>query len=293
MFKTSRQLKNKIRNLAKEKSADVQLLMRSYMMERFLERISLSEYKNNFVLKGGVLVASLVGLEFRSTMDIDTTIKGLNVSLPEIERIIQYVISIPIEDYVVFQITNSDYIMGEAEYLGVRVSLKALFDGTVTPFKVDVSAGDVITLEAIQFSYKLMFEERHIQILSYNIETVLAEKLETIVCRHVVNTRIRDFYDIYIIKKIYGTEISRQILQTALEATTKRRGSTKQLEIAKLTFDEIENSNNMKKLWLSYQSHLRAENEKKTYISLCLYFVVNSAYGFLFCRSGTVILGER
>lgn len=255
MFKTSRQLKDKIRNLAKEKSADAQALMRSYMMERFLERVSLSEYKKNFILKGGALIASLVGLDFRSTMDIDTTVRGLNVTLPDVEHMMQNVITVSLEDGVLFQIKSLEYIMEEAEYPGIRVSLQALFDGTVTPLKVDVSTGDVITPSAIQYSYKLMFEDRYIQILSYNLETVLAEKLETIIRRHVANTRMRDFYDVYILNKLYGQEISTKILETALKATAQRRESVKYLETGKVAIDEIENSDDMKKLWQSYQSH--------------------------------------
>lgn len=145
MIKTSRQLKDKIRNLAKEKSADAQILMRSYMMERFLERISLSEYKKYFVLKGGVLISSQVGFDLRSTMDIDATIQGLNVNLTDVEKMVEKVIAVPLDDNVIFEIKKLQIITEEAEYPGIRASLHALFDGTVTPLKLDVSAGDIIT----------------------------------------------------------------------------------------------------------------------------------------------------
>jgi len=255
MIKTSRQLKDKIRNLAKEKSADAQILMRTYMMERLLERISISEYKKNFILKGGLLIASLVGLDFRSTMDVDTTIKGFDVNLTSVEQMIQNLIDVPLEDGVLFQIKNIDSIMEEAEYPCIRVSMQALFDGTITPLKIDISTGDVITPDAIQYSYKLMFEDRYIQLLSYNLETVLAEKLETIVRRHLTNTRMRDFYDVYILKKLYESEISKPLLQDALDATVQIRGSTELLKHAEPSLKEIENSDDMRKLWLSYQSH--------------------------------------
>ncbi len=254
MIKTSRQLKDKIRNLAKKKSADAQILMRTYMMERLLERISISEYKKNFILKGGVLITSLVGLDFRSTMDVDTTIKGFDVNLTSVEQMIQNLIDIPLEDGVLFQIKNIDSIMNEAEYPGIRVSMQALFDGTITPLKIDISTGDVITPGAIQYSYKLMFEDRYIQLLSYNLETVLAEKLETIVRRHLTNTRMRDFYDVYILKKLYESEISKPLLQDALEATAQIRGSTELLKHAEPSLNEIKNSDGMRKLWFSYQS---------------------------------------
>ena len=255
MIKTSRQLKDKIRKLAKEKSADAQILMRTYMMERLLERISISEYKKNFILKGGLLIASLVGLDFRSTMDVDTTIKGFDVNLTSVEQMIQNLIDVPLEDGVLFQIKNIDSIMEEAEYPCIRVSMQALFDGTITPLKIDISTGDVITPDAIQYSYKLMFEDRYIQLLSYNLETVLAEKLETIMRRHLTNTRMRDFYDVYILKKLYESEISKPLLQDALDATVQIRGSTELLKHAEPSLKKIENSDDMRKLWLSYQSH--------------------------------------
>ncbi|HOE81528.1 MAG TPA: nucleotidyl transferase AbiEii/AbiGii toxin family protein [Myxococcota bacterium] len=254
-MKTSRQLKDKIRNLAKEKSADAQILMRTYMMECLLERISLSEYRNNFILKGGVLITSLVGFGFRSTMDIDTVVDGLDVNLVRMQQVIQNVIAISLEDGVLFQIKNLKTIMDEADYPGIRVSLQAVFDGTVTSLKVDVSTGDTVTPGAIQYSYKLMFEDRYIQILSYNVETVLAEKPETIVRRHFTNTRMRDFYDVYILKKLYESNISKQLLHDALVATSKLRRSTALLELAVPTLNEIENSDDLKRRWLTYQSH--------------------------------------
>lgn len=255
MFKTSRQLKDKIHNLAIAKSADAQTLMRSYMMERFLERISLSKYQGNFVLKGGALIASLVGLDFRSTMDIDTTIKGININLTETEQMVRDVIAVPVADGVLFQVKSLQHIMEESDYPCIRVNLQVLFDGTVTPLKVDISTGDAITPGAVQYSYKLMFEDRFIQVLAYNLETVLAEKLETIVRRHVANTRMRDFYDVYILQKLYRQKISKQILKAAFKATAQRRGSTKYLKNVKLVLDEIESNDDMQKLWLSYQSH--------------------------------------
>ncbi|MDI9520103.1 MAG: nucleotidyl transferase AbiEii/AbiGii toxin family protein [Bacillota bacterium] len=255
MIKTSKQLKDKIRNLAKEKSADAQMLMRTYMMERLLERISLSKYKDNFVLKGGVLIASLVGLDFRSTMDIDTTMKGFDVNLINVEQIMHNLIAVPLEDGVVFQIKNLAYVMEEAEYPGIRVGIQALFDGTITALKIDISTGDAITPTAVYHSYKLMFEDRHIQILSYNLETVLAEKLETIVRRYLTNTRMRDFYDIYILNMLYEFKISKKLLKDALKATAQIRGSTELFQHARPSINEIEDSDDMKKRWLLYQSH--------------------------------------
>ena len=222
MLKTARQLKDLIRNLSREKSADAQLLMRNYMMERFLERISLSEYRDKFILKGGMLVAAMVGLDARSTMDLDATVKGANVNVEEIENLISAIVSVPIDDGVKFQLKSISEIMDEAEYPGIRVSMTTTFDGVVTPLKIDISTGDAITPREVRYSFKLMLEDRSIDIWAYNLETVLAEKLETIITRTTTNTRMRDFYDIYILDQLYGNTLNRQTLYNALLATAKK-----------------------------------------------------------------------
>lgn len=139
MIKTAKQLKDLIRNLSKAKAADAQLLMRNYMMERFLERISLSEYRDKFILKGGMLVAAMVGLDARSTMDLDATIKGATVGVEEVENIMADIVSTPIEDGVVFRVKRISEIMDEAEYPGIRVSMETEFDRVITPLKIDIS----------------------------------------------------------------------------------------------------------------------------------------------------------
>lgn len=175
MIRTSKQLKDLIRNLSKNKAADAQILMRNYMMERFLERISLSDYKDKFILKGGMLVAAMVGLDSRSTMDLDATVKGENVRAEDIESLISDIITVPVDDGVTFHIKNISEIMDEAEYPGIRVSMTTIFDGVVTPMKIDISTGDAITPREVRYNFKLMLEERFIEICAYNLETVLAE----------------------------------------------------------------------------------------------------------------------
>ena len=253
MIKTSRQLKDLIRNLSKDKSADAQILMRNYMMERFLERISLSEYRDKFILKGGMLVASMVGLDARSTMDIDTTVKGATVNIEEVRNIIAAITAVPLDDGVTFRIKRIDEIMDEAEYPGIRVSMETTFDRVITPLKIDISTGDAITPREVKYSFKLMLEDRSIDIWAYNLETVLAEKLETIVSRATANTRMRDFYDLYILNRLYGRDIVAENLYAALTATAKKRGTVKYLADAPAVFDEVENDANMNKLWQAYR----------------------------------------
>ena len=255
MITTARKLKDLIRNLSKKKSADAQILMRNYMMERFLERISLSEYKNQFILKGGMLVAAMVGLDARATMDLDATIKGTNVSVEDVEMIISKIISIPLNDGVLFRIKRISEIMEEADYPGVRVSMETKFDGVITPLKIDISTGDIITPREIKYNFNLMLENRTIEVWAYNLETVLAEKLETVISRNVTNTRMRDFYDIYILQKLYGEQLSKDVLWDALVATAKKRETLEQIETEDIdeVFDEIQSSSVMENLWKAYQ----------------------------------------
>lgn len=255
MITTARQLKDLVRNLSKKKSSDAQILMRNYMMERFLERISLSEYKNQFILKGGMLVAAMVGLDARATMDLDATIKGTNVSVEDVEMIISQIISIPLDDGVSFRIKRISEIMEEADYPGVRVSMETKFDGVITPLKIDISTGDIITPREIKYNFNLMLENRTIEVWAYNLETVLAEKLETVISRNVTNTRMRDFYDIYILQKLYGEQLSKDVLWDALVATAKKRETLEQIETEDIdeVFDEIQSSSVMENLWKAYQ----------------------------------------
>jgi len=253
MIKTAKQLKDLIRNLSKEKSADAQILLRNYMMERFLERISLSGYQDKFILKGGMLVAAMVGLDARATMDMDATIKGADVNVKAVENIIAEILSVSIEDDVKFRVKQIYEIMDEAEYPGVRVNMETEFDGVRTPLKIDISTGDIITPKEIQYRFKLMLEERTIDILAYNLETVMAEKLETLIARNITNTRMRDFYDIHILLQLYRDTLNTKILGEALQATARKRETEYHFKDAEEIFKEVQNDSYMEKLWKSYQ----------------------------------------
>lgn len=253
MITSARQLKDRIRNLSKEKSADAQLLMRNYMMERFLERISLSEYRDKFILKGGMLVAAMVGLDARSTMDMDATVKGATVRAADVENMILSIISVPLEDGVTFRIKRIGEIMDEAEYPGIRVSMETKFDGVTAPLKIDISTGDAITPREIKYRFHMMLEDRFIEVWAYNLETVLAEKLETVISRSTANTRMRDFYDLHTLNALYSQSISASDLRAALIATSRKRGTEQHLTEASDVFDEIELDPNMESLWQSYQ----------------------------------------
>lgn len=221
MIHTSKQLKDKVRNLSKGDNDIAKALIRTFMMERFLERVSLSKYRENLILKGGMLVASIVGTNLRATMDIDTTVKALPLNKTEAEKIVDEIAAVPVEDGVTFQIKSITTIMDDFDYPGVRIMLEAILEKLRQSIKLDISTDDVITPAAVGYEYKLMFEDRTIRLRTYNVETLLAEKIQTILARGIANTRMRDFYDIY---EIAGMEkIDVHTLQAAFLATCKKR----------------------------------------------------------------------
>ena len=250
MIKTATQLKAKIRNLSKGDSLKASILIRNFIMERFLERMALSLYRNNFILKGGMLVAAVVGLETRATMDIDTTVKSLNLSRENAEKIIKVIIKVAVPDGISFQIIKISEIMEDHDYPGIRFMLEAKFDEMRQAVKVDISTGDVITPKAIEYSYKLMFEDRSISIWTYNLETLLAEKLETIMARATANSRMRDFYDIHVLMK--QSSINLEILKKAFKATSKARGTESLIPQFEEILEMIKNDVSMKALWDKY-----------------------------------------
>ena len=252
MIRTSRQLKDLVRNMAKGDSGKSQLLIRNYAMERFLERVTLSKYKDNFILKGGMLVSSMVGLDNRATMDIDTTIRNFPLDEDHAREIVEKIAAVEIDDNMRFSVKDVSTIMDEAEYGGVRLSLDAFLDTMKIPLKIDISTGDAITPAEIEYHYKLMFEQRYISLWAYPLETVLAEKMETILSRGVLNTRLRDFYDLYILQQT-EKRIDRNTLSAALAATCRKRESETILPEYGRTLDEIYTSRVMRGLWENYQ----------------------------------------
>ena len=249
MIKTSRQLKDKIKNLAHGDSLKSQTLLRTYMMERFLERLAVSQYNSHFVLKGGMLVSSMVGIHQRATMDIDATVVAMPLTLEDATRTIQEIVNIDLQDGVVFSITNAESIMEEHDYPGLRFTLIGTLDGLRQKVKIDISTGDAITPRAIEYRYPLMFEDRSLQIMSYNLETLLAEKLETIMYRGTSNTRMRDFYDIYMLTGKPGIAINDATLYRAFLATSKTRRTTGFIPQFAAILESVESNGEIQKIW--------------------------------------------
>lgn len=250
---TPEQIKGRIKSVAKQNNADARTLMRIYMMERFLERLAQSEYRDNFIIKGGILVTAMIGVAHRSTMDIDTSMKNLNLSAEDALRVVNQVKDIDLDDGVSFEVKDVSNIMDEMEYPGIRVTMNANVGKLITPLKIDISTGDVITPRAIEFNYDLLLEDRSISLWSYNLETILAEKLQTVLARGILNTRMRDFYDIRMLLDTYEDKVNKAVLKDAFAATCKKRGTDQLQEQAEEIIKIIEANEQLQVLWRAYE----------------------------------------
>ncbi len=252
-MKNAMQLKAYVKNLAKEKNISAQIVLQNYMLERLLERISISEYHDNFILKGGFLLAAMVGLDTRATMDMDATIKGLPVTKETISEMFGEICKIHIDDDINFEFSGIVDIREDDEYGGYRVSLSGNYPPMAVPLKIDITTGDKITPHEMVYSFNLMFEERSINVLAYTVETILAEKLETIISRGDQNTRPRDFYDVYILNTLQKQNIDSKILKDAFSATVKKRGTEHIVANYKEIIETVASSTVMNNQWTRYQ----------------------------------------
>jgi predicted nucleotidyltransferase component of viral defense system len=250
MIHTAIQLKAKVRNLSGGDNKIAMTLIRTFFMERFLERISLSRYKDQFVLKGGMLVSSLIGMNARATMDIDTTVQALPLTKEDIDRIVTDICDIHLDDNISFSITYTETIMDDFDYPGIRVHILGHMDQLQQPIKIDISTDDVITPGAITYDYQLMFEERTIKLRAYNTESLLAEKTQTILARGLANTRMRDFYDVYEIT--LKKDFSEKLFNMAFQATCAKRGTFFNSDQIRQTINLISESDEMNALWKQF-----------------------------------------
>lgn len=253
IIKTSRQLKDKISNLSGNDSKKAQTLIRKYMMERFLMRIAHSEYRDNFILKGGMLVSAIVGVESRATMDIDATVRSMLLTKEKSEEVIKTIMKINLEDGLSYEIKKVEDIMEEHDYSGVRFTISVTLENLRDTIKVDISTGDEITPSAIEFSYPMMFDDEKIKIWSYNMETMLAEKLETVIARSTLNTRMRDFYDIHILWSEKAEMINIDTLRNALIKVARKRETIELFENINEILNEISQSDYLRNNWENYK----------------------------------------
>lgn len=232
------------------KNMSAQVVLQNYMFERFLERLSMSEYKNKFILKGGLLIAALVGIDNRATMDMDATIRNYPINAESLTKAIMEICNVDVEDNITFSFSGIDSIREDDEYGGYRINLISEFEAIKTPLQIDITTGDAITPKEIPYLFKMIFKDDHIGIWAYNVETILAEKVETILRRGELNTRPRDFYDTYILVKTQIFEHS--LFIEALKSTAKHRGTTHIFNDIGKRLEEINKSQNLKSRWVKY-----------------------------------------
>ena len=253
-------LKGKIKNYAKSKSIAAQVVLQNYMFERFLARLSMSDYREKFVVKGGMLIAAIVGLDTRSTMDLDTTLRNLPLTEEKVMEAVENICKITLGDDVIFEVKSIAPIRKDDRYGGFCVRLDAIYDTIVTPLSIDVSTGDVITPVAVEYEFSGIFDEEiRIKMWGYNIESVMAEKVETILSRGIFNTRPRDFYDVYIL----GTtqRYDKKIFLKALEATAIHRGSREQIIDKTGIIEKLSASEELIQMWEKYRKKFSYASE--------------------------------
>lgn len=255
MIKNRDSLKAKVSNLSKKTNIPNKYLIQNFMFEALLKRISMSIYKDKFIIKGGLLLSSIFGVNLRSTMDLDTTIKGLPLDRETITKVINEIISIDIEDNIKLEIENIKDIREEELYSGFEVNLKTEFDGLKTNLMIDITTGDVITYKEVEFKYSTIFENETINIMTYNYETIIAEKFESIISRNIDNTRMKDYYDLYMFVNLKWNDINKDTLRKAIINTSKARETLDYIDNANKYIELISEDSRLKSLWNSYQNN--------------------------------------
>ena len=256
MKKNTMSLKATINNIAKENKVSAQSVLQTYMLERLLERISVSQYKDNFILKGGMLISAMLGIDSRTTMDIDTTIKGFELTEENVKKIMEDVCKIDLHDDITLKINRVEEIRENDYYNGYRLTFEEKYMNNMPVImKIDVTTGDKITYREIEYSFELMLENRKINIWSYNVETVLAEKFEAIIKRGVLGTRIREFYDVHMLLKTQIKNVDKKTLRVAIMYTAEHRGSLDIMKQWKEIVEELKDDETMISQWKRYKKN--------------------------------------
>lgn len=255
MIKNKDSLKAKASNLAIQTNIPNKYIIQNFMFEALLKRISNSNYKDKFIIKGGLLLSSIFGVNLRSTMDLDTTIKGLPLNKSTITKVITEIINIDLKDNITFEIENIKDIREEDLYSGYNVNLKADFDGLKINLMIDITTGDVITYKEVEFNYTTLFDNDTINIMTYNYETIIAEKFESIISRNIDNTKMKDYYDLYMFVNLKWNDINKETLRKAIINTSKNRETLSYIENANEYINLIEDDSKLKLLWNNYQKN--------------------------------------
>ena len=251
-MKTPEQLKGSIRSMAAKKNLRAQEVLQMFLFERVLERLANSTYKDNFILKGGLLISSMIGVSERTTMDMDTTVRGIQMEEDEIVKAVKEIISVDVDDGINFEYESIEPIREDDAYNNFRVHLRAKYGKIDSPMKIDVTTGDVITPAAIQYDFPMLFEDKSVPVMAYTLETILAEKYETILRRNVGTSRARDYYDLHTLFRSRKDEIRPDVLKAAVLHTAKKRDSVKDIEDWQEIIADIKNEPLMRSLWDNY-----------------------------------------
>lgn len=251
-MKTPEQLKGSIRSMAEKKNLRAQEVLQMFFFERILERLAASKYRDNFILKGGLLISSMIGIQERTTMDMDTAVRGLPMEEDKIVAILKEILAIDVDDGIEFLWQSIEPIRDEDAYNNFRIHLKAQYGKISSPMKIDVTTGDAITPAAVQYDYPLLFEDRSVPVMAYTLETVLAEKYETVIRRNIGTTRARDFYDLYTLYRSRKDEIRPEVLKSALLHTAKKRNSMEDMQEWRDILRDIREEPPLYRLWENY-----------------------------------------
>ena len=252
-MKSPEQLKGAIRNIAERKNIQAAAVLQMFLFERIIERISLSPYKYQFILKGGLLISSLIGVEQRTTMDMDTTILGLSVNEETMTNVISELLLVDVNDGITFSLNELKPIREEGQYENFCATIIADYGKIHATLKIDITTGDAITPREVAYSYPFMFEDRSVSVMAYPLETILAEKYETILRRNVTSTRARDLYDIYTLYNMKKDEIRINILREAILKTANKRNSSEYLNQYEDVYKLMSEDSSQEKMWLAYQ----------------------------------------
>ena len=267
-MKTPEQLKGTIRSMAAKKNLRAQEVLQMFLFERILERMANSRFKDNFILKGGLLISSMIGITERTTMDMDTTVRGIQMEEDEIVSAVKEIVAIDVEDGIVFEYKGIEPIREEDAYNNFRVHLQAKYGKIDSPMKIDVTTGDAITPAAIQYDFPMLFEEKSIPVMAYTLETVLAEKYETIIRRNIGSTRARDYYDLHTLYRSRKSSVRPEILKSAVLHTAMKRDSVQDMQDWKEILKDIREEPAMYLLWDNYVAENKYIRELEFHIVL-------------------------
>lgn len=255
MIKNKDSLKAKAKNLAKKYNIDSSYILQTYMFEALLKRISVSKYSDNLIIKGGSLLSSLFGVDYRTTLDLDTTLKGVPLEKENIEKIMNEIINIDVGDNIKMSIFSIKDIRVEEIYPGFSVHINADFEGLKKHLLIDITTGDVITYREIKFSYKTIFDESVINIMAYNMETIIAEKFEAVLSKNIENTRMKDYYDLYVFSTLKWNVVDKVLLKKVIYNTCNKRNSINYLNNSAEYISLVANDSKIKGLWERYQNN--------------------------------------